>query len=90
MKGTTSMSSLCGGREGRRKGGMGLEGDEFRGVGGRDEDMMGDELQVMGSVSVIQEGQDSGGTLLCYPTALPTCKCCGGLSLITQCCEGST
>ena len=50
------MSSLCGGREGRRKGGMGLEGDEFRGGVGRDEDMMGDELQVVGSASAIQEG----------------------------------
>ena len=56
MKGTTSMSSLCGGRGKRRKGGMGLEGDEFRGVGGRDEDMMGDELRVVGSASAVQEG----------------------------------
>ena len=41
-------------------------------------DMMGDELQVVGSASAIRKGQDSGGHCFIIPPLYPRANAVGG------------
>ena len=58
---------------------MGLEGDEFRGGVGRYGGHDGGRVASGGERERDSRRARLWGALLYYPTALPTCKCCGGV-----------